>query len=130
MKYLFVVALILLSACSKKLPIEASAAFDGRDFHVIGQAADSMDSNEGLVFFVRGSYVDLDVMERLPLNKECPFHMKISATGGTLTYDINRDSEAKFAKEDADSCAIEYATLIEKRLSRKYESSSTYAKSM
>jgi hypothetical protein len=128
MKYLLVLALILLSACSKKLPIEASAAFDGRDFNVIGQASESLDPDEGLVFFIEGTYVDLDVMERLPLNQECPFRMGISATDGILTYDIEKDSKTEFAKKEADACALNYATLIEKMLSKKYEISSTYDK--
>jgi len=97
-KYLIVISLILLSACSKKLPIEVNTAFDGRDFNVTGQAADSMDQEEGLVFFVEGTYMDLDVMERLPLNRDCPYRMKISANGGVLTYDIGSDSKTEFTK--------------------------------
>lgn len=125
-KYLIVISLILLSACSKKLPIEVNTAFDGRDFNVTGQAADSMDQEEGLVFFVEGTYMDLDVMERLPLNRDCPYRMKISANGGVLTYDIESDSKTEFTKNEADACVTQYATLIEKRLSKKYEISSTY----
>ncbi len=119
MKYGFLILLVCISGCSDKLPNIVGADFKGSDFDVLGQIADSMDPDEGWIYWVEGRYRDQEIGEKLAIMGNCPTIMKINANEGVLSYELSESAMKRFSKTESDDCILKYANAIEARLSKK-----------